>query len=75
MTYTVQVQSCNGAWRSGYSEPVKVTPRADKLPAAPDGLTLTGRYRRIEAHWKNMDDADNLQPVLPCAGGRRLHLC
>lgn len=58
VTYTVQVQSCNGAWRSGYSEPVKVTPRADKLPAAPDGLTLTGRYRRIEAHWKNMDDAD-----------------
>ena len=57
-TYTVQVQSVNGAWSSGYGETVTVTPKADKLPAAPDALTLTGRFQRIEASWKDMKDTE-----------------
>lgn len=58
-TYTVQVQSLNGQWRSGYGEAVTVTPKADKLPAAPDALTLTGRFQRIDASWKAMKDTDS----------------
>ena len=42
--YKVQVQSVNGAWRSGYCEPITVIPKADKVPAAPDSLKLTGGY-------------------------------
>lgn len=57
-TYTVQVQSVNGAWSSGYSEAIAVTPKADKLPEAPDALKLTGRFQRIEASWKDMKDTD-----------------
>lgn len=57
-TYTAQVQSLNGEWRSGYGETVSVTPKADKLPPAPDGLTLTGRFQRIEAAWDSMKDTD-----------------
>lgn len=57
--YTVQVQSLNGQWRSGYGEAVTVTPKADKLPAAPDALTLTGRFQRIDASWKAMKDTDS----------------
>ena len=57
-TYTAQVQSLNGEWRSGYGETVSVTPKADKLPPAPDGLTLTGRFQRIEASWVSMKDTD-----------------
>lgn len=57
-TYTVRVQSVNGEWRSGYSEAITVVPKADKLPAAPDALRLTGRFQRIEASWKDMKDTD-----------------
>lgn len=57
-TYTVQVQSVNGAWSSGYSAAITVTPKADKLPAAPDALKLTGRFQRIQASWKDMKDTD-----------------
>lgn len=56
--YTVSVQSVNGAWRSGYSESVKVVPKADKKPDAPDNLRVTGAYRAIDATWKNMEDTD-----------------
>lgn len=56
--YTVQVQSVNGEWRSGYGAAVDVTPKADKLPPAPDALTLNGRFQRIEASWANMKDTD-----------------
>ena len=56
--YAVQVQSVNGEWRSGYSAAVDVTPKADKLPPAPDALTLNGRFQRIEASWANMKDTD-----------------
>lgn len=57
--YTVSVQSVNGEWRSGYSESITVTPKADKIPAAPDGLTLTGRFQRIDASWLSSKDADS----------------
>lgn len=36
--YEVRVQSVNGLWRSGYSEPVSVVPKTDKKPDAPDSL-------------------------------------
>lgn len=58
-TYTVQVQSVNGEWRSGYGEAITVTPKADKLPPAPDALVLTGRFQRIEASWADMKDTNS----------------
>ena len=57
-TYTVQVQSVNGEWRSGYGEAITVTPKANKLPPAPDALALTGRFQRIEASWAKMKDTN-----------------
>ena len=57
-TYTVRVQSINGEWRSGYGEPVTAVPKPDTVPPAPDGLSLSGRYQRIEASWKAMKDTD-----------------
>ncbi len=56
--YSVQVQSLNGEWRSGYGEVVIARPVATKKPAAPDYLTLNGKFQRIEASWKAMDDTD-----------------
>ena len=57
--YTVSVQSVNGEWRSGYSNAIAVVPKADKLPSAPDGLTLSGRFQRIDASWLAAKDADS----------------
>lgn len=57
-SYTVQVQAINGEWRSGYGEAVIAVPKPDSVPPAPDGLSLTGRYQRIDASWKNMKDTD-----------------
>ena len=71
-TYTVQVQSLNGQWRSGYGEAVTVTPKADKLPAAPDALTLTGRFQRIDASWKAMKDTDSYNLYYRKAGEETL---
>ena len=57
-TYTVKVQSVNGDWRSGYGEEITVTPKSEKVPPAPDALTLTGRFQRMEASWANMKDTN-----------------
>ena len=57
-TYTVQVQSLNGEWRSGYGEAVTVVPKAEKVPAAPDGLVLTGLFQRIQVQWTRAKDAE-----------------
>ncbi len=56
--YIVKVQSVNGAWRSGYSDAVTATPKATKKPEAPDYLKGTGKYKSIDASWKDMEDTD-----------------
>lgn len=56
--YTVRVQSVNGAWKSGYSEAVKVTPEATKQPDPPEGVTVKGGYRSLTVSWKEMKDTD-----------------
>lgn len=58
-TYTVKVQSINGDWKSGYSGEVTVTPQPNKVPDAPDNLSVTGAYRTLKASWKNMDSTDS----------------
>ncbi len=58
-TYTVQVQSINGEWRSGYSSVITVVPRADGVPPAPDGLTLSGLFQRIQATWDSTKNAES----------------
>lgn len=57
-TYTVSVQSVNGAWKSGYSNPITVTPKVDKVPDAPDYVNAVGKYKAIDVSWKNMKDTD-----------------
>ncbi len=57
-SYEVRVQSVNGAWRSGYSEPVSAVPKTDKKPNAPDNLKLTGQFKAVSASWKTMEDTD-----------------
>lgn len=57
--YEVSVQSVNGEWRSGYCAPVTVTPKATKVPDAPDNLKVTGGYRNLKASWKDMKDTDS----------------
>ncbi len=57
--YAVKIQSINGTWRSGWSEPITATPLTDKVPGAPDGLVLKGAYRAINASWKLMKDTDS----------------
>lgn len=58
-TYTVCVQSTNGEWKSGYSVSVPVTPKADKVPDAPENITVTGSYRSISVRWKSSKEADS----------------
>ncbi len=57
--YTVQVQSVNGTWRSGYGPEVKVTPKATKKPDKPDNVKAVGKYRSIVVSWKDMEDTDS----------------
>lgn len=57
--YTVQVQSLNGEWSSGYCEPITVKPVVEKKPAAPDNLEATAGYRSISLSWKDMVDTDS----------------
>ncbi len=57
-SYTVEVRSVNGTWRSPYSAAIEVVPKTDKKPDAPDGLNVTGNYRAIDASWKKMEDTD-----------------
>lgn len=57
--YTVQVQSVNGTWRSGYAEEIKVIPKATKKPDQPDNVKAVGKYRSIAVSWKNMEDTDS----------------
>lgn len=57
--FTLKVRSTNGAWRSGWSDSVQVTPKAEKVPDAPEGISLSGAYRGFKASWKNMEDTDS----------------
>ena len=57
--YTVQVQSLNGEWSSGYCDPITVKPVVEKKPDAPDNLEASGGYRSISLHWKDMVDTDS----------------
>ena len=41
--FTLKVRSTNGAWRSDWSGSVQVTPKAEKVPDAPEGLSLKAR--------------------------------
>ncbi len=54
--YAIRVQSVNQEWRSGYSEIVKATPQATRVPPAPDMVNTKAIYGGIEFDWKDMDD-------------------
>lgn len=57
-TFLVRVQSMNGDWRSGWSEAIEVTPKADKQPPAPESVKVKGGYRILDVSWKDMEDTD-----------------
>lgn len=52
--YLIKVQSINGSWRSGYSDPVEATPFKQGPPDKPDNVTATGSYRSVIVSWKQM---------------------
>lgn len=56
--YTAAVQSVNGAWKSGWCDPITVIPKASARPDRPDGLTASGAYRSVRAAWKKAEDAE-----------------
>ena len=58
-TYMVKVQSINGDWKSGYTEEIAVTPQPNKVPDAPDNLSVIGAYKTLKASWKDMDSTDS----------------
>lgn len=53
-TYSVRVKSVNGSWSSAYSDKVSHYQFAAGAPDAPDNLKLNGKYRQIDASWKDM---------------------
>lgn len=57
--FSVKVQSLNGEWRSGYSEAISVTPKADKVPDAPENINIVGAYKALNVSWKDMEDTEN----------------
>lgn len=58
-TYKVSVQSVNGTWSSGYCDVVNVTPKPNKRPDKPDGVSANGKYLSIAVSWKKMDDTQS----------------
>ncbi len=56
-TYKVSVQSVNGAWSSGYSAPIEVTPQANKRPDKPDSVKAVEDYKKLFISWKEPKDA------------------
>lgn len=57
--YTIKIRSVNGDWRSEWSEEIRIAPKAEEKPAAPDNLKALGGYRSIQLNWKDMDDTDS----------------
>lgn len=57
--YTIKIRSVNGDWRSEWSEEIRISPKAEEKPAAPDNLKALGGYRSIQLNWKDMDDTDS----------------
>ncbi len=55
-TYQVRVQSVNGAWTSGWSGAVTVTPKPNSAPDKPDNVKAEGGYQTVAVSWKNMKD-------------------
>lgn len=55
-TYKVSVQSVNGNWSSGYCNSENVTPKPNKRPDKPDGVSATGKHLSIQVKWKKLND-------------------
>ena len=59
VTYTVNVRSVNGTWKSDYSETKEAMPIPTKRPDKPDNVKASGIYRGIKVSWSNMDDTQS----------------
>ncbi|MBD5142078.1 MAG: hypothetical protein HDT22_00450 [Ruminococcus sp.] len=59
VTYTVNVRSINGTWKSDYSESKDAMPVPTKRPDKPDNVKASGVYRGIKVGWSNMDDTQS----------------
>lgn len=63
-TYEIAVKAINDAdkdslWESEYSNVLKATPQAAKVPDAPDNVSAVGGYRTIQVSWKDMKNTDS----------------
>ncbi len=67
--YTIKIQSLNGSWKSGWSDPITAVPKVSGKPEKPDNVEAVGGYRSIEVSWKNMDDTDSYTVLYQPADG------
>lgn len=56
--YTINIQSLNGEWTSGFSEPMIATPKPQEKPEAPEGISIEGLYKGLKVSWKKHKNAD-----------------
>lgn len=56
--YEVQVRSVNGQWNSPYSDVVTVSPVAEKIPDAPEGVSILAGVGQLSISWKAMQDTN-----------------
>ncbi len=57
--YEVQVQAVNGAWKSGYSQPVAIAMKPGRVPEAPGHVSLEAGVGSLAVAWKPCEDADS----------------
>lgn len=57
-TYTISVQSTSGdSWKSGYGPSVTATPMPSAKPSAPEDVSGSGEYKKINIKWSKNKDA------------------
>lgn len=57
--YRVSARSVNGDWRSPWSDPISVTPKATSVPARPTGVVAVGGYGEVNLKWNSAEDAQS----------------
>lgn len=50
--YEIVIQSLNGEWQSGYSDPIVVQAKPKSKPEAPEGINIEGLYKGLKVSWK-----------------------
>lgn len=57
--YEVRVQAVNGAWKSGYSQPVAIAMKPGRVPEAPRHVSLKAGAGSLTVAWEPCENADS----------------